>query len=171
VRPGPGGGVFVGERSALAGMLRDVRGLEPDVVQVGRVLAALALLIVADAIAALDDAGRRRLEQALAALDAARDGALGDFVEAGLEVFDDDRVAAADRGADGHGRRAAAHAARRPGSGHQPDRRGPRELVDRHAAAVARLVHAILARDREAALRAGLDPELMVIFAAAPTPS
>lgn len=46
-----------------------------------------------------------------------------------------------------------------------------RELVDRHAAAVARLVHAILARDREAALRAGLDPELRVIFAAAPTQS
>lgn len=46
-----------------------------------------------------------------------------------------------------------------------------RELVDRYAATVAWLVHAILARDREAALRAGLDAELMVIFAAAPSPS
>jgi len=170
VRPAPGGGDFVGERSALAGMLRDVRGLEPDVVQVGRVLAALAPLIVADAIAALDDAGRRGLEQSLAALDAARDGALRDFVEAGLEVFA--TIVSLPTGV----LTVMVGALLRTQIAVLDQVAGPidadrRELVDRDAAAVARPVHAIRARDREAALRAGLDPELMVLFAAAPTPS
>lgn len=91
VRTGPGGGVFAGERSALAGLLRDIRHearTGSDFTQTSRVLAALAPLIIHDATAALDADGERQLERTLSTLGQAADGDdLQAFIRASLDVF------------------------------------------------------------------------------------
>lgn len=91
VRSGPGGGVFAGERTALAGLLRDVRSAGRagiDFGQTSRVLHALAPLVLRDAVETLDEAGEQRLQRCLDDLVVtARSGALRVFVRASLEVF------------------------------------------------------------------------------------
>lgn len=173
VRPGPGGGVFAGEKSALTGMLRDVQraAVPPDLPQLLRVLDALVPLVVEDAVRTLDEPGTRRLRDSLAALtDTATGTSLRDVVRASLEVFATvvslpptgilavmvssllrtqvaalpDVVAAID-----------------------PDWRG---AVDQHVDAVSRLVDALVAADAAAALRTCRTPEFMGVFAAVATP-
>jgi len=169
VRPGPGGGVFAGERSALSGMLRGARDHvsdRRDFTQAARVLNALAPLVVEDAVASAGAAGARELQDRLAVLEAARGEDLRSFVRASLEVF-------------------ATIVSLVPQSilpvmvasllhrqiATLQDVVGPidpdwRDLVEQHAAAVSRLVGAIVARDVDAALRERRDPEFLALFAA-----
>jgi hypothetical protein len=150
-------------------MLRDVHQLasvQPDFAQVARVLDALAPLILADAVASLDEPGARRLRDGVAALEAAREGDLRGFVRASLEVF----ATVVSLPATGILAVMAASLLRSqiaalPGvvDPIDPDWR---DLVDQHAAAVSRMVHAVVVRDLESALRARRDPDFLALFAA-----
>lgn len=170
VRPGPGGGVFAGERSALSGMLRElhrrVPDAEADFAPVARVLDALAPLVVEDATASRDAAGRRRLAEGRDALMAARDGDLRAFVRATLEVFATVVSLSPDTLLP-----MMASALLRSQIAALGDVAGPidprwRDLVEEHAAAVGRMVDAILAGDAAAAIAARRDPRFLALFAA-----
>ena len=90
VRTGPGGGVFAGESSALAALVRSVRhvGRVPTAdADVARAMRALSPLIIEDAIAALDDDAVRRLRVQIERLTAAAHGSPRDVVRASLELF------------------------------------------------------------------------------------
>lgn len=169
VRPGPGGGVFAGEKSALTGILRDVHraGVEPDFAQVARVLDALVPLVLRDAIDSLDDGAERRLQDGLAALHAAaQESALRDFLRASLEVFAT-VVSVPPTGV----LAVMVSSLLRTQIGALQDVVDPidpewRGLVDQHAEAVSTMIGAVLDRDVDAALAARRHPDFLALFAA-----
>jgi len=172
VRTGPGGGVFAGERSALADLVRAVRRpLAPDFPQVARILTALSPLVIADAVAALDDAGARSLRERLAAIVAARaegSGAEGlrGVAHASLELFatiaslPDDGILRAVTGTTLAIQISALPTITGPVTAHWG------ALVDRHVAAVTEVVDAICAGDPSAASAARSTGDPMEFFRA-----
>lgn len=169
VRPGPGGGVFAGEKSALTAMLRDVQraAVTPDFAQLRRVLDALVPLVVEDAVGALDAPGGARLRASLAALVATTEGSsLRDVVRASLEVFAT-VVSLPPPGI----LAVMVSSLLRTQIAALPDLDAPldpdwRDLVDRHVAAVSRLVDALVDRDVDTALSTCRTPAFMGVFAA-----
>lgn len=169
VRPGPGGGVFAGKKSALSSMLRDLQGdavVEPTFAEVARVLDALAPLLFEDAIAALDESGARRLEAGLSALVDAGDADLFAVVRASLEMFAT-VVSLPPTGIVG----VMAASLLRTQIAALPDVVATidpdwRDLVDAHIAAVSRMIHALQDHDLDTALEARHDPGFIAIFAA-----
>ncbi len=169
VRPGPGGGAFAGEKSALSGMLRDVHQLDPgeaDFAQAARVLNALAPLVMEDAVAFIDEVGTQRVREALAALEDAREADLRTFVRASLEVF----ATVVSLGPTGVLTVMAGSLLRTQVAALHDvvDEVDPawRDVVDRHAVAVGRLVDAIEAGDAARALATCRNPEFMGLFVA-----
>lgn len=167
VRTGPGGGVFAGQHSALAGLLRDVRHetqVGTDYADTARTLTALAPLILGDAIDALDTRTQHALHDRLEDLHQTRTGQLQPFIRATLELFATIVMippASLTRVIAGAIIRAQIELLPRitnPIDHHwQP-------LIDAHLAAVTNMVTAITNRDLDHALNARLDPEFDAIF-------
>ncbi len=173
VRPGPGGGVFVGERSALARLLRDVREpsvTDPDFRQTARILSALAPLLIDDAIAACADHERRRtIEAGLHALSTAPGRRLQNVVRASLEMF----ATLVSLSSDALLRAIAGYVVRTQidqlADIDEPVDPHWRPIVDAHLSAVTTMVSAILDGDAGLAIAARSAPGFRELFAAVAT--
>lgn len=170
VRPGPGGGVFAAERSAFARLSRQVQDLtriQPDLREVTRIVRALDPLIVADASAHIDTAGRRELRQRITLLEASSRGQLRDVLLASFEVYATITSLGPDsllRAFVGTLLKAMVLAVQSVPGPVAPDWT---EMVDRHIAGVSSLVDAILAGDVEAARAVRQSHDLVELFDAA----
>jgi DNA-binding FadR family transcriptional regulator len=167
VRPGPGGGVFVADRSVFAGIDRDVRDiarLHPDLAQVTRVVRALDPLIVADAARHRDAARVRELRDRMARLEAARDQGAGSVLRASLDTYLTIIGCGPDRLLRAFGGTLVAAQAEAIGAVED----GPEwhALVDAHLASVRAVVTAIIDGDADAAIRARADGDAVELFEA-----
>jgi DNA-binding FadR family transcriptional regulator len=167
VRTGPGGGIFAGSHSALAGLLRDVRHEAQQgnmYTDTSRVLTALAPLILGDAIGALDTHAQQTLRNRLNDLRQARTGNLQAFIRASLELFAT-IVSIPPAGLT----RAIASAIIRAQIELLPHLTNPidhnwKPLADAHLNAVTDMVNAITNRNLDHALKARLHHEFDAIF-------
>jgi len=90
VRTGPGGGIFAGQRSALAELLRagaDDSNSPAPFLEVAQILQALSPLLMTSAVRNLSPADAALLSERHADLTRARDGSVQDGVRASLELF------------------------------------------------------------------------------------
>jgi DNA-binding FadR family transcriptional regulator len=167
LRPGPGGGVFSAEPSALATLAAEVVALDklaPDMHEVLPLVRALRPLIFAGAAAGATAERAAVLRDRHAALRAALPGDLGEFLRASLEVYSTFITMGANP---------VLRTFARILLGRQfveaTDIRGPiparlRAEAKRHVDAVARLIDAIVAGDRAAALEVDRDHDMALIF-------
>jgi DNA-binding FadR family transcriptional regulator len=170
VRPGPGGGVFAGDRSALSELLRDVRrtaSLAPDFSDAARVLSALSPLIIEDVITHAPETGLTRLSDALADLtESASGGALQEIARSSLELF----AVIVSLTPSGLLQILASSVLRAqisvlPDVGQHVDAPWA-ALISDHIRAVTDMVEGILRRDLTAALMARRTPAFIALFAA-----
>ena len=169
VRSGPGGGVFAGEHTALASMLRDVTraaSTTPDFAETLRVLNALVPLLIDAAIAALDPGGVDTLTATLSSLETAARADLRMFVRSSLEMFAV-VVALAPPGLL-HTMLGSLLRTEIPTLSTLTDTIDPvwRDAVNRHLASVQTMVAALLANDGDAALVAFRSSDFIAIFVA-----